>query len=51
MATLAEQETMREIQTVVNKWNMNTIPAWRAIEKIAALVLEHQKAEYKREHQ
>lgn len=51
MPTLAESNTMREIQIVVNNWNMNNVPAWRAIELIAAIVLEHQKAEYKREHQ
>jgi len=51
MATLAEQETMREVQIVVNNWNMNSVPAWRAIELIAALILEHQKREWEREHQ
>lgn len=50
MATLDEQETMREIQIVVNIWNSNQIPCWRAIEKIAILILEHQKREWKKEH-
>lgn len=40
-------EVMREIQLVVNNWNMNVIPAWRALHLISALVIEYQKAEYK----
>jgi len=50
MATQAEQATMIEVEIVVNNWKSKQVPTWRVIEKIAAIILNFQKAEWKREH-
>lgn len=50
MATKADMDTMLEIELVVNAWKSNQTPAWRAIQKIGAITIEYQKAEWKREH-
>ena len=50
MATKPETECMYEIEIVVIHWKLQSIPTWRAIEKIAALILGFQKTEYEREH-
>ncbi len=50
MATQIEQATMIEIEIIVNNWKSKQVPTWRAIEKIAAIIHDFQKAEWKREH-
>ncbi len=50
MATPREIDTMNEIEIIVNLWKSQQIPTWRAIEKIAAIILHFQKATWNENH-
>ena len=45
-----EENTIREIEILINLWKSKQIPTWRVIEKIAGVILDHQKADYKENH-
>lgn len=50
MATQNELDTMREIEIVVNLWKTQQTPTWRAIERIAGIILDFQKLQWKENH-